>query len=126
MKRQIVIASLFLAIILTCLVIFLNTEEHDYYTEVSFEDQGINYQGMVRNNKFEGEGKLTFSNGDDYQGAFVDGRFEGEEVFIQHQGWDYVGSFSKGTFNGEGVLTTEDGKIFAGRFENGAFEVDEN
>ena len=92
------------------------------HTTLKFDKDKIVYVGRVKNNKMNGQGKLTYKNGDQYQGQFVNGQFEGQGTFRSKTGWSYKGEFSKGQANGKGTLTTADGKKYSGRFKQGIYQ----
>ncbi|WP_019774308.1 membrane protein, partial [Streptococcus sobrinus] len=60
---------------------------------LKFDKDKIVYVGRVKNNKMNGQGKLTYKNGDQYQGQFVNGQFEGQGTFRSKTGWSYKGEF---------------------------------
>lgn len=80
------------------------------------------YTGYVANNKLNGQGKLTFSNGDTYQGNFKNGVFDGKGTFKAKAGWTYVGQFKKGVADGQGKLTTETNIVYEGKFKEGIYQ----
>ncbi|MDH6365712.1 hypothetical protein M2139_002741 [Enterococcus sp. PF1-24] len=86
------------------------------------DDGAIQYEGQMANNKFNGQGTVTFANGDVYTGAFVDGRFEGEGKFSSAAGWSYEGDFKKGEADGQGVLISETAAIYRGNFTKGVYQ----
>lgn len=66
-------------------------------------DKGnIVYHGNVQANKMNGQGKITFANGDVYEGNFSNGMFDGKGKFTAKEGWTYVGDFKKGQADGQG------------------------
>ena len=48
----------------------------------------------------DGEGVLTFANGDKYDGEFIDDEFEGQGVFTWANGDKYEGQFKNGKAEG--------------------------
>ena len=55
-------------------------------------DQGkIKYEGSLVHGKMNGEGTLTFKNGDSYKGYFKNGTFDGKGTFTSKAGWKYEG-----------------------------------
>lgn len=86
-------------------------------------DQGhIKYSGFVANNRMDGEGKLTFQNGDTYSGHFTNGQFDGKGIFKASNGWSYSGEFKKGQADGKGVLKAKNNKVYKGTFKQGIFQ----
>ena len=45
-------------------------------------------------NKFNGQGKYTFKNGDNYEGQFTNDRFNGKGVLRHASGFALAGTFS--------------------------------
>ena len=91
-------------------------------TTLTYDNGKITYTGYVVNHRMNGQGKLTYENGDVYEGNFVDGVFEGQGVFTSHSGWIYKGEFKNGQPDGEGVLTAQNGKVYTGTFKQGIFQ----
>ncbi|MGT2930638.1 MORN repeat-containing protein [Streptococcus dentasini] len=89
---------------------------------LTFDKGKIVYTGHVKNNKMNGQGRLTYKNGDKYSGDFVNGQFEGKGTFTSKSGWRYKGEFTKGQANGQGTLTTADGQTYTGRFKQGIYQ----
>lgn len=87
----------------------------------TIDEQAFQYQGDIKNHKFNGKGTLKFDNGDTYTGDFSDGLMDGEGKFVSHEGWNYTGSFTKGKINGQGTFKT-DGATYKGKFENGVYK----
>ncbi|WP_165212467.1 MORN repeat-containing protein [Streptococcus tangpeifui] len=108
-------------VILLCALSILKMPFGSHQT-LKFDKNKIVYVGRVKNNKMNGEGKLTYKNGDQYEGDFVNGQFEGQGTFKAKSGWTYKGEFSKGQANGKGTLTTADGKKYSGRFKQGIYQ----
>lgn len=103
---------------------------------------GSSYKGPLNpQGQLEGQGKLTWTNGDEFEGEFVAGLFQGEGRYLikgyavyQGQfnqgymegkgklefdnGTKYEGEFSKNVFNGKGKLINKDGSIYEGEFLN--------
>ena len=66
---------------------------------LTYEGGKINYTGYVLNHRMNGQGKLTYPNGDVYEGHFV-----------------------KGQADGHGKLTAKDKKIYKGTFKQGIYQ----
>ena len=60
-------------------------------TTLTYDNGKITYTGYVVNHRMNGQGKLTYENGDRYEGNFNDGVFEGQGVSTSHSGWIYKG-----------------------------------
>ncbi|HBD72607.1 MAG TPA: hypothetical protein DC018_01425 [Streptococcus sp.] len=91
-------------------------------TTLTYDNGKITYTGYVVNHRMNGQGKLTYKNGDCYEGNFNDGVFEGQGVFTSHSGWIYKGGFKNGQPDGEGTLTAQNGKVYTGTFKQGIFQ----
>lgn len=89
---------------------------------LTYEGGKINYTGYVLNHRMNGQGKLTYPNGDVYEGHFVNGIFNGHGRFKSSMGWSYVGEFKKGQADGHGKLTAKDKKIYKGTFKQGIYQ----
>ena len=57
---------------------------------IQFAD-GSTYQGMTKNQQFNGKGRMTHANGDIYQGEWTDGKANGLGVFVDTNGSMYEG-----------------------------------
>ncbi|MGT2837580.1 membrane protein [Streptococcus macacae] len=89
---------------------------------LTYEGGRLNYTGYVVNHRMNGQGKLTYPNGDTYEGRFVNGVFNGHGTFKSHMGWSYEGDFKKGQADGQGKLTAKDKKVYKGRFKQGIYQ----
>lgn len=91
--------------------------------EVLTLDNGkIKYEGYVVSSKMNGQGKLTFENGDTYEGEFSNGIFNGKGTYKSAQGWTYTGQFKNGYADGKGKLTTEGQATYEGTFKQGIYQ----
>ena len=82
----------------------------------------ITYIGQMQNHRLNGQGTLTYDNGDTYTGGFKNGSFNGQGTFKSHEGWTYEGEFKSGQADGQGKLTTENKVIYKGKFTQGIFK----
>ena len=87
-----------------------------------FGDNQVTYTGTTIQGKMNGQGKMTFENGDTYEGEFVDGYFQGTGTYTSVDGWVYEGQFVKGQADGQGKLTTQDGIVYEGTFKQGIYQ----
>lgn len=87
-----------------------------------FGDNQVTYTGTTIQGKMNGQGKMTFENGDTYEGEFVDGYFQGTGTYTSKDGWTYEGQFVKGLANGQGKLTTQDNIVYEGTFKQGIYQ----
>ncbi|MCS4488933.1 hypothetical protein [Streptococcus sciuri] len=82
----------------------------------------ITYTGIIVNHRINGQGQLTYPNGDIYKGHFANGIFNGQGTFIAKSGWSYTGEFSNGKPDGQGTLKAKDGKVYKGKFKQGIYQ----
>lgn len=87
-----------------------------------FGDNQVTYTGTTIQGKMNGQGKMTFENGDTYEGEFVDGYFQGTGTYTSKDGWTYEGQFVKGQADGQGRLTTQDNIVYEGTFKQGIYQ----
>lgn len=87
-----------------------------------FGDNQVTYTGTTIQGKMNGQGKMTFENGDTYEGEFVDGYFQGTGTYASKDGWTYEGQFVKGQADGQGKLTTQDNIVYEGTFKQGIYQ----
>ena len=87
-----------------------------------FGDNQVTYTGTTIQGKMNGQGKMTFENGDTYEGEFVDGYFQGTGTYTSKDGWTYEGQFVKGQADGQGKLTTQDSIVYEGTFKQGIYQ----
>lgn len=86
-------------------------------------DKGnIKYDGSLVRGKMNGQGTITFQNGDRYTGNFQNGNFDGKGTFTSQAGWRYEGEFSNGQADGQGKLTTENNVVYEGKFKQGIYQ----
>ncbi|BCP63452.1 hypothetical protein HO404_10150 [Streptococcus suis] len=110
-------------VILTLLFAFLTFTGRMSSKEVLTLDNGkIKYEGYVVASKMNGQGKLTFENGDTYEGEFSNGIFNGKGTYKSAQGWTYTGQFKNGYADGKGKLTTEGQATYEGTFKQGIYQ----
>ena len=87
-----------------------------------FGNNQVTYTGTTIQGKMNGQGKMTFENGDTYEGEFVDGYFQGTGTYTSKDGWTYEGQFVKGQADGQGKLTTHDSIVYDGTFKQGIYQ----
>ena len=87
-----------------------------------FGDNQVTYTGTTIQGKMNGQGKMTFENGDTYEGEFADGYFQGQGTYTSVDGWVYEGQFVKGQADGQGKLTTQDNIVYEGTFKQGIYQ----
>ncbi|MGT2926719.1 hypothetical protein [Streptococcus cuniculipharyngis] len=89
---------------------------------LSYDNGRLSYSGQVVNQRLNGQGKLTYDNGDVYEGQFINGVFNGQGKFIAATGWQYEGQFKNGQPDGQGTLIAKDKKVYKGTFKQGIYQ----
>ena len=107
-------------IILCALSLFLVTIKTQH--SIKIDGTKIAYKGQMQNHRLNGQGTLTYDNGDTYTGEFKNGSFNGQGTFKSHEGWIYQGEFKSGQADGQGKLTTENKVTYKGIFKQGIFK----
>ena len=69
--------------------------------------------------KRNGQGSLTFPNGDKYEGGFKDGFPHGQGRYSYSDGKMYKGELKDGKRNGQGTFIFPDGNKYVGEFKDG-------
>ncbi|HFR3977096.1 TPA: hypothetical protein ACHVI3_001220 [Streptococcus suis] len=118
-RRKIEILSLFLVLV-CALSVF--TGRIGNKQALTLDNGKLQYNGYVVASKMNGQGKLTFENGDSYQGQFKNGIFHGKGTYTSASGWTYAGEFKNGYADGQGKLTTEGKAVYEGRFKQGIYQ----
>lgn len=89
---------------------------------LTYANGKLTYSGQVVNQRLNGQGTLTYDNGDVYQGQFKNGVFNGQGKFVAQNGWTYEGQFKNGQPEGQGTLTAKDKKVYKGTFKQGIYQ----
>ena len=76
------------------------------------------YVGEITNGEPDGNGTLTYSNGDKYEGEWKDGEPNGQGTFT-FNGMKYVGEFKDGEVDGQGTYISHDGRKYEGEWKDG-------
>lgn len=90
---------------------------------LTLDNGAIRYDGSVVRGKMNGEGTVTFQNGDTYKGNFVNGTFSGKGTFTSKAGWKYEGEFVNGQPEGKGTLTTEQNVVYKEHLNRGFIKM---
>ncbi|PRP84956.1 hypothetical protein PROFUN_07341 [Planoprotostelium fungivorum] len=78
------------------------------------------HQGDVVGGQYEGEGKITFKNGNEYEGSLFNNYMHGRGTFRwSSSGIVYKGEFSNNQISGEGLYIWEDGSHYTGEVKRG-------
>lgn len=72
-------------------------------TALTYDDGKISYTGYVVNNRMNGQGKLTYENGDVYERQFTNGVFNGQA-------------------DGQGTLKAKNEEVYTGTFVQGIYQ----
>ena len=86
---------------------------------VGEKDTYPEYKGEVENGVPNGQGTITFPNGEKYVGEFKDWNYHGKGELTLSDGIKYVGQFKNGKPHGQGTLTWSDGEKYVGEFKDG-------
>ena len=74
-------------------------------------------------NKFHGQGTITYSNGNKYDGQFENDRFHGHGTFTSADGGGrYIGEWMDDNRHGQGTHTYFDGTVAEGVWKNDIFQ----
>ncbi|NQN86431.1 hypothetical protein HO997_00630 [Streptococcus suis] len=118
-RRKVEVLSLLL-ILICALSVF--TGRIGNKQALTLDNGKLQYNGYVVASKMNGQGQLTFENGDSYQGQFKNGIFHGQGTYTSASGWVYTGEFKNGYADGKGKLTTEGQAIYEGIFKQGIYQ----
>lgn len=118
-RTSIELVSVLVILILGLSVFFIPVKSK---TSLTYDGGKLSYTGYIANHRMNGQGTLTYENGDVYEGEFVNGVFEGKGRFISRMGWTYEGEFHKGQADGQGVLTAKNKKVYKGTFKQGIYQ----
>lgn len=125
MKRISLTALAFFAGIIVTLISVHGTFRDLRFTfssTLSFAD-GATYVGDLNaEGQLEGQGRMSWSNGDKYDGEFLAGLFHGKGKFVSGDSGTYDGDYAQGYMDGRGVLTYPDGSRYEGEFVANQFE----
>ena len=119
-RRKLELVSVVAILVLAALSIVLVNRPSQ--KTLVFGDNQVTYTGTTIQGKMNGQGKMTFENGDTYEGEFVDGYFQGMGTYTSKDGWTYEGQFVKGQADGQGKLTTQDNIVYEGTFKQGIYQ----
>ena len=62
------------------------------------------YVGEISNGEPDGNGILTYSNGDKYEGEWENEEMEGQGIFTLPDGMKYMGEFKNGKNHGQWII----------------------
>ncbi len=98
-RPRIEIATVLLIAICAVSVFLLNIPKKGVLT---LDNGALVYDGTLVRGKMNGQGTMTFENGDQYTGEFNNGAFNGKGTFQSKSGWKYEGDFVNGQAEGQG------------------------
>ena len=96
-----------------------------YYTEKweGFESEDnrdfSKYEGEIKIGLPNGQGILTFPDGEKYVGEYKDGERNGQGTYTWNDGGKYVGEYKDGLKNGQGTYTFLNGDKYEGEWKDG-------
>ena len=74
---------------------------------------GNKYAGQFHDGTISGQGALTWANGDKYVGEFHGGKMHGMGSLVWANGQKYIGTFSAGALSGQGTMFAADGSAMS-------------
>lgn len=83
----------------------------------TYKIDSFEYIGQFKNNLFNGQGTIIFSDGNTYVGSFKDDKYNGYGIFIFSGGNKYSGNFINGEYS-DGTFIFSSGDKYEGQFEN--------
>jgi hypothetical protein len=83
---------------------------------------GDSYTGNFVNDKREGQGIMTYANGASYKGNFVNDKREGHGTLTYVNGASYTGNFVNNKREGHGTLRYASGASYTGEWKDGNFQ----
>lgn len=124
MKRISLTALAFFAGVIVTLISVNGTFRDLRFTfspSLSFAD-GATYVGDLNaEGQLEGQGRMSWANGDQYDGEFLAGLMHGKGRFISTYSGTYKGNYVHGRMEGRGLFTYPDGSFYEGEFVGNQF-----
>jgi hypothetical protein len=102
------------------LAVFSFQTLHPVQSNATITTENFTYTGSVHNGLPQGEGVITWKNGDTFASSFDAGVPTGTATFTSHEGWKFSGPTTDGKLNGTVFSTSQDGKTSEETFLNGA------
>lgn len=118
-RSRLEIATVIVIVVCAVLVFLTNLPKQGV---LKLDGDTIVYDGSLVRGKMNGQGTVTFANGDSYTGEFSNGAFNGKGTYQAKAGWVYEGDFVNGQAEGKGKLTTEQEVVYEGDFKQGLFQ----
>ena len=79
------------------------------------------YQGEIKDSKFNGKGKMIFSNDESYFGQWKNNKMHGFGTYKYNDGSTYIGEFNNGNRHGIGSFIFPNNAKYQGRWANDKF-----
>jgi hypothetical protein len=93
-----------------------STIDNPKWVEKTF--YGGKYAGEWKDGKPNGQGTVTWPDGQKYVGGFKDGIMNGQGTVTWPNGTKYVGEFKNGKWNGQGAITSPGGSKYVGEWKD--------
>ena len=77
------------------------------------------YEGEIKIGFPNGQGILTFPDGEKYEGEYKDGERNGQGTYTWNDGGKYIGEYKNSLKNGQGTYTFLNGDKFEGEWKEG-------
>ncbi|WP_316368813.1 hypothetical protein [Candidatus Thiodiazotropha sp. CDECU1] len=101
-------------------IALFTTEVNAEQCEAKLPDSSI-YTGECKDELFNGQGKLVWSDGTYYEGEFIDGLLHGQGKYVHTTGWSSEGTYYKGSLTGNGIHINPTIGTYEGEFKNDQF-----
>lgn len=82
------------------------------------DGKGYTYNGEWHDNKQNGYGTATWSNGEKYVGGYLNGEIHGKGTYTWANGDKYVGAYRNGKRNGHGTFAWSNGEVYVGEYSD--------
>ena len=125
MKRvSVVVAAFFVGIVFTLIATqgTFRDLRFAFSPSLSFANDSTYIGDIDAQGVLNGQGRMTWSNGDEYDGAFLAGLMHGKGKFSSKYSGNYKGDFVRGYMEGRGVLVYPDGTRYDGEFVANQFQ----
>ena len=84
------------------------------------DSEGNKFYGELKNDMYNGCGRVEFKTGDKYVGQFRDGDYEGMgRLIYKNNSCKYIGEFRESQFDGQGICISQDGSRKFGTWREG-------
>ena len=76
------------------------------------EKTDLKYEGEISNEVPNGQGTLTYPDGQKYEGEWKDGKWDGQGTWTSPDGDKYEGEWKDGQSHGQGTYTWSNGDVY--------------